>query len=267
MANIVLIQPPGYSHSMALYEVGLLLYHSLQSLGMPADFQVNRFGDTMNIILGYHLLNDPGVMATNPCIIYQLEQLSDREGWFNDARLEILRKVRAVWDYSADNVRFLRERGIENVKLLPLGFHEKMQTIAETEPDIDVLFYGSLNPRRNAVLLELRKHCKMEFLFNVYSRERDLVIGRSKILLNLHFYEAQIMEQVRVTYWLNNRRFVVSEQSAFNPYEGMITVPYDGLVDCCLRYLAAPQERRRIAEETFARFREHRMVDYLRAVL
>jgi hypothetical protein len=265
--NIVLIQPAGYPHSMALYEIGLLLFHSLQSLGIPSDFRLNHFGDSANIVLGYHLLNDPGVVLQHPCIIYQLEQLSDREGWFNENRFEILRQAREVWDYSPENVRFLRDKGIQNVKLLPIGFHEKLQTILKADPSIDILFYGSLNPRRNAVLAALMKHCRVEVLFNVYGKERDQYISRSKIILNIHFFAAQIMEQVRISYLLNNRCFVISEDAALNPYKGLVTAPLDELVDCCRRYLQAPAEREGRAEESFALFRRQPMVDFLKEVL
>ena len=43
-------------------------------------------------------------------------------------------------------------------------------------------------------------------------------IARSKIVLNLHQYDAQVFEIVRVSYLLANRRAVVSERGA-NPTE------------------------------------------------
>ena len=78
---------------------------------------------------------------------------------------------------------------------------------------------------------------------------RDATIARSKVVLNIHQYPAQIMEQPRVSYLLNNRRFVVSEEAVVNPYAGVLTTaPFDGLVDCCLRYLNDPAGRDRMAE-------------------
>jgi hypothetical protein len=84
----------------------------------------------------------------------------------------------------------------------------------------------------------------------------------------MHFYTAQILEQVRVSYLLNNGCFVLSEDAPHNPYEGcMVTVPYGELVDRCLHYLRHPEERERVAREGQARFARRPMVEYLRPVL
>ena len=50
--NIVLIDPPGYAHAMAFWEVAMLLEASLTELGIPVTLQNNRFeADATNIVL------------------------------------------------------------------------------------------------------------------------------------------------------------------------------------------------------------------------
>jgi hypothetical protein len=274
--NIVLVRPPGaaghFFISMAFHDVGRLLSYTFESLDIPCTYQVNVFDPSaVNIILGYHLLEDPAVLRAQPCIIYQLESLPDQpQGWLqlDGRRLALLRAAREVWDYSPENIAFLRANGLVGVRLLPFGFHEKLQTVVKASPDIDVCFYGVVNARRKAVLDALATKSRTKAVFGVYGERRDQYVGRSKIILNLHQYPAQLMEQARVSYLLNNRCFVVSEDAALNPYAGaLVTAPYDELADCCLRYLNDPGGRERMAEAGFTFFAQRPMAAYLEAVL
>lgn len=269
MYNISLLQPPGYPHSMALMDIARLLQHSFASLQLPCALQINALDpSSINIVLGYHLLNDPNSLRPYTCILYQLEQLPDQQDALSATRLAILREAHTVWDYCPENLALLAAAGIRHTRLLPIGFHEKLSVIPHLPADVDVLFYGSVNDRRRAVLKALSQRCTLRVLFGVYGDERDRCIARARIVLNLHYYESRIMEQARVSYLLNNGRFVVSEVSQQNPYEGgIVTADYEQLVDCCLNYLRAPAERERIAQAGFAMFQERRMVAYLRAVL
>jgi len=267
--NVTLIQPAGYAHAMALYEIGLLLQHSLQSLGFACSYQLNRVEAlATNIILGYQMLDSPASIPDCDFIIYQLEQLSAREGWFQPRLTEFFRAANEVWDYSLENIDFLRQHGVENVKHLPLGFHEKLQVITSNSCDIDVLFYGSMNERRANVLQALSQDFRVEHLFGVYGVERDRYIARSKVVLNVHFYDAQIMEQPRVAYLMNNRRFVLSEASPINPYAtGMCVAAYEQLVSATRYWLEHPAEREVAAHRGYEFLRRHPMTEYLRHVL
>ena len=67
---------------------------------------------------------------------------------------------------------------------------------------------------------------------------------------------------------LNNRCFVVSEQSPANPYEsGIVTAEYDRLADCCGEYLDKGEDRERIAAAGHSLLGERPMVEYVRKVL
>ena len=157
------------------------------------------------------------------------------------------------------------QAGFQRVCHVPIGFHECLQTIVAASPDIDVLFYGSLNPRRRLVLEELQKHCTVKALFGVYGSERDAFIARARIQLNIHQFDAQLLEQVRISYLLNNRCFVVSEESVGGPYpeDAVVSAPYGQLVDVCHCYLADHREHAAIAAAGFAWLRQRPMVEYL----
>ena len=267
--NVVLLKPPGYSHSDAFLEVCQLLHASFESLGYPTSFLVNELvADAINVVVGYQLAIDPGVFAGFRIIFYQLEQLFENGSGFTPRRLETLKCAEQIWDYTPGNVAFLEEKGIKDIRVLPLGYHEKLRTIAPAAKEIDVLFYGSLNGRRRKILDALMQRCRVRAVFGRYGQERDALIARSKIILNIHRYEAKILEQVRISYLLNNGCFVISEDSAHNPLEGMIVAsPYEQLVETCLAYLADEPGRIRFAEEGQRLFRRRPMTEFLRAIL
>jgi hypothetical protein len=270
--NVVLLHPEGCPHTLAVREPALLIYHSLVSLGIPARFSVNKLEHSaVNILLGYHFLYDPAPLRGHECVIYQLEQLSDdpAKGWFTPVALEVLRSVKMIWDYDERNVRFLKDKGLADVRYLPLGFHENLRTIEPAEqPDIDVLFYGSTNERRCRILDALRPHCRLVELFGVYGAPRDQNIARAKIVLNMHLHGMQIMEQVRLAYLINNGSFVLTEESAENPFaEMVVSCGYEELAAKCLEYLARDADRHTIARRGMELFRRRPMVEYLRRAM
>jgi hypothetical protein len=267
--NIVLLQLPGYPHAMALWDIGRLLNCSFQSLGFQSELRVNALDSkTVNVLLGYHQITAASLPRRCNFVIYQLEQLADAEGFFDATRLEVLQRAHEIWDYSPDNIAFLKDKGLSNVKYLPIGFHQALQSIPQAQKDIDILFYGSINDRRKMILEELQKKCRLQSLFELYGPERDAWISRSKIVLNLHYYETRMMQQARISYLLNNICCVVSEDSSQNPYEGMIaTAPYSQVVETCLHYLHNDDEREAMARRGYELFCKRPMVEYLRPVI
>jgi hypothetical protein len=114
----------------------------------------------------------------------------------------------------------------------------------------------------------LNQLCKLIALFGVYGDERDQWIARSKIVLNMHYSDRQIIEQSRISYLLNNQRFVVSEDSSVNPYgQAIVTAPYNRLVDTCCDWLKKPKERDEMALVGYEHFRKKPMTHYLRQVI
>ncbi len=185
--------------------------------------------------------------------------------------LEFLRAAPRVWDYSSTNVAFLSAKGCGNARYMPLGFSPRLERIVHTPvKDLDIIFYGTANKRRGLVLESLSSRCQLRVGFGAYGNDRDQVIARSKIVLNLHQFETAQLEQVRISYLLNNRCFVVSEISENNPYsDGLVFRNYDQIAECCLEYLQPEMEaeRTRIAEIGYEKLREIPMVENIRAEL
>ena len=271
--RVCIIAPPGYIHSSCFLEVAALMKASLLSLGADCDITFNDLADNRtNIILGAHLMKHGDYLRAYRYVPYQLEQLSEREGAFSENLAAVLRGAVDVWDYSRENIAFLAQRGI-TARYLPVGYHEVLEQIrpAATK-DMDVLFYGSSGPRRQPVLDSFKAKSGVAFqhLFGVYGRDRDAAIAHARIVLNLHHYSTRIFEAVRVSYLLNNRCCVVSEESTVYPYEGvdLTLVAYEEIMRTCLDLLKDPVEIDRRANRAYEQFRsKYRMTELLGPVL
>lgn len=251
---VVLVSPPGYIHAQALTEIAETVHCALQALGHDSIL-TNSLGlpDRRAIVIGAHLLERCGMGQPAPgSVIYNFEQMDPDSNWLNTTYLNLLRQY-PVWDYSQRNIEWLKQIGIHSVQHVPIGWMPEMTRIPAAEKDIDILFYGSMNDRRLRVLDELKtRNVRVEQVFGVYGKERDHLIARSKIILNLHFYESKIFEVARVSYLLGNGACVVSEDG-LDPAEkkfahAVAFTPYDRLVETCLRLLEDPAERARMSD-------------------
>lgn len=250
---VVIPRLPDYPHSRAFDEIALGLVEGLATLGHDA-IRSDRadHADRRAIVLAPHLLPLYGLAVPDDAILYNLEQIDRSSSWITPELLALFRD-HALWDYSERNREALvRRHGITHAELMPVGHSAGLERIvAASLQDIDVLFYGSPNERRIAVLESLARFgVKVHPLFGVYGRERDAWIARSKIVLNLHFYDAQVFEQVRVSYLLANARFVVSEggdpQAEAEWQGGLVFSDYAQLVDTCMSYLERERARDRL---------------------
>lgn len=247
---VVTPSPASYVHAHALDEVAEAVHAGLQELGHDSARYTGKVPeDRRSIIFGAHLL-PPGLLPRADSILFNLEQVIPGAIWLTGPYLELMKRYQ-VWDYSAANVDALRARGIENVAYVPVGYAESLARIAPQTEDIDVLFYGCMNDRRRQILEQLARRFRVEFLFGVFGEERDRKIARSKIVLNMHFYEGARLEVARCFYLLINGRFVLTEDSgdmaASGLAGGMAVAAYAGLADRCAFYLAAAHRRARIA--------------------
>ena len=243
--NICLVKPDNYLHSYAFLELGELLYFSLMELGHEVTFGFNNIEPSAtNILIGCHLL-DPSFIKQIPAstIILNTEQVYGETDW--NKPIFAWAKHFQIWDYSPKNIEKLNQLGIDRIKLLKLGFQKELVRLDLSRPkEIDVLFYGSVNERRKAILdgLEARG-LKVKVLFGVYGKDRDEWIERSKIVLNHHYYESQIFEIVRVFYLLTNSVAVVGEvndtTSIDSIYQdGIYAAQYEDLISNCVELVS-----------------------------
>jgi hypothetical protein len=108
--------------------------------------------------------------------------------------------------------------------------------------------------------------------FGVYGADRDALISRAKIVLNLHAYIPGAFEVVRVAYLLANATPVVSE---VNPGEqvdadlngAFLAAAYDDIAARTFELLASPSARAALAQAGFHKFTARNQATILRHAL
>ena len=263
--NICIIQPKDYVHTQAYTELAEAIKFSLIDLGFEATLQYRQMEkNAVNILIGCHLLELEYIpKIPKETIILNTEQIYNTDIKWNSTIFEWVKHFR-VWDYSERNILKLNELGIRNVGLLKLGFQKELIKISNSSlRDIDVLFYGWINPRRAVIIDQLKSRgLVVRTLWGIYGEERDALIARSKLVLNHHFHDSEIFEVVRVFYLMINSIAVVSE---INPttsidkiyIDGVSGVPYNQLANECVQLVQSPsrlEELRHLAFKTISRF-------------
>jgi hypothetical protein len=220
--------------------------------------------DDKNLLLAAHiypekLLKEKSV--PDDWIIYNCEQIGAGMAT-SPAYLELLR-THETWDYSKENIAQLAKIGI-TARYCGVGYSPCLTKpeIINADPaaqDIDVLFYGSLNDRRKLVLQELNEKCRVQVAFGVYGAALDRLIARSKIVLNMHFYDTAIHEITRTSYLMANKKCIVSEMGKDKELEkdrqGIGFTEYRFLVQDCLNLLKETQARNRMAGLAYEKFK------------
>ncbi|MGD0809730.1 MAG: hypothetical protein ABSA91_08480 [Acidimicrobiales bacterium] len=260
--QVVLVQPEGYVHSAAFAEVIESVVCGLRALGADVCQTVNQLvPGRQPIVFGANLLGAATVdVLPRGTIIYNLEQIGESSSWCSPTYLSLLQSCQ-VWDYSARNIASLARLGVTaKVKHVPVGYVPELTRIkAAPVEDIDVLFYGSMNDRRNNVISQLRQGgLNAHAVFGVYGPSRDTLIARSKVVLSMHYYETNIFELVRVSYLLANRKAVVAECNPGTEIDPDIVdavqlAPYEGLVSACAQLVADSLSRKELSERGFSR--------------
>lgn len=257
--NLCIVSCPGPVPFFEAYrEVAETVEIGLRKLGhdvMLSDHHIE--GNRINIVFGFHMLNADNLpLLPESTIFYQLEQVAigNLKPIFHQVKSRFV-----VWDYSPRNCETLRDHGITNVVHVPIGYVPEMRRIqAAPEQDIDVLFYGLVDKRRLRILRGLEQAgVRVRLLQGVYGAERDACIARSKVVLNMHLYEARIFELVRVFYLLANSKAVVSEWGERTEIEedfkeAVALVDYDELVDTCVKLVQDHAQRRHFEDTGFA---------------
>ena len=268
--QVTLIRPPAYLHTEAFREIAETLQFGLRSIGHTANIAENIFDPAAtNVILGAHLLV-PGQTETIPpgSIIYNLEQLGGAT--LQSAYYDLARNYQ-IWDYDHQNLAHWKRLSCVYAPIhVPVGYvPELTRIVSAPNQDIDVLFYGSLNGRRNRILKALKdRGVKVHAVFGAYGRQRDDLISRAKIVLNVHYYETKVFEIARVSYLLANRKAVVTECSPDSAIEmelgrSVAAVPYESLAEQCFSLLQHEEERKKLEARGFHWFSQRKESEIL----
>lgn len=193
--------------------------------------------------------------VTRGAIIYNFENVDVQVS--GDAFIE-----HEIWDFSARNATRWRDRR-RAVHHVPAGHHssmERFEPLPWMDRDIDVVFTGCMNARRQRVLDTLASHgLRTMVLSTAYGPERDKTLVRAKLAINMLYYEDGTFAVLRTAHCAANSIPVVSEAANEAPEWAYPTpVPYAQIVDDCRELLAGGEEKlASTAEESLRRFREH----------
>jgi hypothetical protein len=216
-----IIQPLDFLHYQVFSEVYEFIICGLKNLKHEVVSSENyNLENVRYIILGANLLKfipkEKRPIFKKDTIIINLERFGHQE-IFDQDYLDILKSFE-VWDFSSLNMKRINfQYNLKIKKFLPLGYVKELEKIKKKEDereDIDVLFIGSLSDRRTKILQEMSQlNINVKHLFGFYGHERDKIILRSKLLLNMHYHDIGSLEHVRIFYYLINSKPVLSEKS------------------------------------------------------
>lgn len=270
---VVLLYPPGYEVVRAFADVAESVHWALIASGHNSVTSHVPVTGRQNIVFGANNIEIVDFELEPNSIIYNLEWIADPNAWWiNEAFISAHKKYR-VWDFCTHNVHEFKRFGITVEDILPIGYVPQLTKVNHVEPEIDVLFVGSKNERRSKILNDLHnKGLRVCQLSNVYGHDRDSIIGRSKVVLNMQSMQPKIFEMVRVSYYLANRCAVVSEKSCnhseYLEYEDAINFcSYNEMVDQTLELCFNSEKRLNLADKGFEVFRQHKLVDYLKKLI
>jgi hypothetical protein len=205
--------PHGLGHGLNGYkEVVESVIWGLRELGHTVESSENTFSQSAtNIIFGAQMLELEVVEKLPPStIVYNFEQL--RGAALLRPALVYAAANFKVWDYSEANAEAWRALKAD-CRIVPVGYAEPLTRIPKAPvQDIDVLMYGTPGPDRMDAFYHLcQSGLKTVFVCGLYGKERDELIARSKLIVNINLYSAKIFEVVRVSYLLANRKAVVAD--------------------------------------------------------
>lgn len=202
--------------------VAQAVHHSFSILGIRHTMATS-IADGSNATFILFVTHESHLKLPHNYISYNFEQLTTDKEW-PPQLFERLRGAKMVWDYSLENIEVLRAHNITNTYHIPLGYAETMEnTVRPAEQrDIDVMFVGEINPRRQAMLQKIAslqrpppgvgplttsfKSAWGEALLRLYRR--------SKLAVNIHYYGGRtILEVHRILPLIVSKVLVLSEQS------------------------------------------------------
>lgn len=289
--NVTLIDPASYKFAYLLTDTCRLVASSIRSLGHVCDLTVNSLDDqALNIVFGGHLLNRDAArqIASSGAryVAHQSEWLTlGPDGQtvvssFQGASFEpncraFFAGAELVWEAYDHNVGLLEKLDIPRERfrrLASVGFHQDLVDVTHrpwAEKDVDVLFFGSVTPRRARVIDALAQNLRVVAVLDAPAAFRNDLIARAKLNLNLHASdEFRHLSLSRVSVLLNNCCAVVSERAETNPelHPLMVMAEYDRLVETCHELLARP-DLPVLAEQSFERYRQMPMADLVRPLI
>ena len=136
-----------------------------------------------------------------------------------------------------------------NIKLFGFGTYlpykynlneiTKLKKFLNVNKIYDVIIVGTETSRRNIIVDQLmKKKINIIFISNIYGDARDIIIGKAKILLNIHGEDNfKIYESIRCERWRFAGMTIISENCIDNIPKEIITSNYDDISNTVINVL------------------------------
>lgn len=193
-----------------------LIRKHLNEADIACNIHVGPIEDYLNI--PYIILCPQNFQKFPPLyIVYQMEQTINPR-WFSEQYYQILQNAYAILDYSLVNISFFSRNSdlISKVFYVPIDYLNGLSVEGRNQKkSYDVLFYGDAqNPRRQAILLKLSEQFRVKICSEMFGEDVYQEIRKSKVVVNLHYYENALLETTRLYEALSlNSSIVISERS------------------------------------------------------
>lgn len=150
-------------------------------------------------------------------ISYQLEQKNICPLGMNKRYDYILMKSEYIFDYSMFNYNNFSHEIQSKMLFCPIPLYSEIDATHELKnSDIDILFFGAIHSRRQKILIAIQKQLNPNYktciLDNVYGDVLTKYIDRSKIIINIHYYDNALLETHRILKCLLRHKLVISEK-------------------------------------------------------
>lgn len=229
--NICIIQPRSHIHALGFIDQARYMRFHFKRLGAEVSVSKNRLlHGAVNFVLGAHLGFDLNADGRYACIIVNLEQLGPKGALLRPEYIELIKTSPSI-DYDPKNIEIYNSTGRAGpvMEILYAPYLTPAEKIPLEERPIDLLFFGSLNPRRVEIIQQIEALGVDVATFDhpIYGPERDEFIKLSKAVLNLPFYETSRFEQSRAFQCLSLGTPLISEfrnELVIPPgYQGCVT--------------------------------------------
>lgn len=203
--HLVLPDTEAYVHAHSYDEVVAMLIGGLDRLGIKTSWSYHVPTDNSDptVVIAPHLQPLEAIRRLpKTSVLYSWEPIGHghHSEFMTPERLSLMSEF-IIWDYSLKNIRAWHGLGAKRVIHVPMAYDPLLEGIHRAEdPTVDILFYGSLKPRREWVLKEIAaRGVRPTVLYGIFGPERDDWIARSRLVINVHVHDAQIMELPRLS--------------------------------------------------------------------
>ena len=218
--NIVILQPPGYVHSLGFVDHARYFRYQFRRLGAVVSLRKNRLReDAVNVVFGAHLGFPGELLERHACVFVNLEQLGAGGANLPPDYLALLRS-NVVVDYMHANTQAYAHDP-SSVRVIHFGHAPYLQAdTPEAKPlserPVDLLFFGSMNDRRKLFINRVAAAgAKVQVIGQpLYGKERDELVRNAKAVLNCHYYETSRFEQARAFQSMSLGTPVISERTS-----------------------------------------------------